>query len=95
MHKSKLPLYVVNTYVGGCPMDSLCIGVFTTMQKAKKCFDSYLEEITQGDEEFKSCITYDSEFNDLNNCCSCFWDMDDFFGGLEISLLKLNDYDNK
>jgi len=89
MHNSKF-IYVVNEYVGGCPMDSQCHGVFTTMEKAKKYFHSYIKEITQGDEEFKENIIYDNEDNPLNDSSSCFWDMDDFFGGIEITAVKLN-----
>ncbi len=76
-------VYVVNEYIGGCPMDSHCLGVFTTLQKAKDCYNSYLLDIQTNNEELTENLT-------LNSDLQCYWDVDDFWGGLEIATVKLN-----
>ena len=77
-------VYVVNEYVGGCPMDSQCHGVFTTLEKAKKYYNSYLLELQTNDETLTEALQF------TIGADSCFWDLDDLWGGLEITAVKLN-----
>jgi len=90
MSKKPFPVYVVNEYIGGCPMDSHCHGVFTTLEKAKDCYNSYLLDIQTNNEEITENLTFNSDFSPLNESCSCYWDIDDFWGGLEIVKVILN-----
>lgn len=83
-------VYVVNEYVGGCPMDSQCHGVFTTLDKARQYYINYINQIKDDCEELQDNISTNSEFGSLSLSDSCFWDIDDLWGGLEITAVKLN-----
>jgi len=82
--------YVVNEYIGGCPMDSQCHGVFDTLDKARQYYINYINQLKDDIEELRDNIVTNSEFGCLSLSDSCFWDIDDFWGGLEITAVKLN-----
>lgn len=72
-----MKLYVVNYYVGGT--DSKTLGVFDSFDKAKERLLQNLKELEIPEE----CIDTQDDFY-------VFWDMDDFWGGIEIQKLTLN-----
>ena len=74
-----MKLYVVNYYEGGTPMDSKTLGVFDSLGKAKESLLQNLKELEIPEE----CIDTQDDFY-------VFWDMDDFWGGIEIQKLTLN-----
>jgi hypothetical protein len=75
-----MKLYVVNYYVGGNPMDSKTLGIYDSLDKAKESLIQNLKELEIPDD----CIDTQDDFY-------VFWDMDDFWGGIEIQNLNLND----
>jgi len=75
-----MKLYVVNYYVGGTPMDSKTLGIYDSLDKAKESLIQNLKELEIPDD----CIDTQDDFY-------VFWDMDDFWGGIEIQNLNLND----
>ena len=72
-------IYVLNHYVGGTPMDGECLGVFDTLEQAN-------------DNLFKTLEQFDIEEEHLNwgGPYDVYWDLDDYWGGLEIEVLTLN-----
>ena len=74
-----MKLYVVNYYMGGTPMDSKTLGVFDSFDKAK---ESLLQNLKELDIPKGSIDTQDDFY--------VFWDMYDFWGGIEIQKLTLN-----
>ena len=74
-----MKLYVVNYYVGGTSMESKTLGVFDSLDKAKESLTQNLKELEIPEE----CI-------DIQDDECVFWDMDDFWGGIEIQKLTLN-----
>jgi len=74
-----MKLYVVNHYVGGTPMDGQCLGVFNTLDQAKEKLFKTLEDFDIEKEHLEWETPY-----------TVYWDADDFWGGLEISVEHLN-----
>lgn len=74
-----MKIYVVSEYVGGTPMDSRVVGVYDSLEKAKKAFKKHLQDL-----QVEDIIT--SYSNDSN----AYWDHDDYWGGLEIDIVELN-----
>tara|TARA_R110000796_G_scaffold246030_1_gene370592 strand:+ start:156 stop:383 length:228 start_codon:yes stop_codon:yes gene_type:complete len=74
-----MKLYAVNYYVGGTPMEGKTLGVFDSLDKAKESLLQNLKELEIPEE----CIDTQDDFY-------VFWDMDDFWGGIEIQKLTLN-----
>ena len=75
-----MKLYVVNYYVGGTPMDSKTLGIYDSLDKAKESLIQNLKELEIPEE----CVDTQEDFY-------VFWDMDDYWGGIEIQNLNLND----
>jgi len=75
-----MKLYAVNYYVGGTPMESKTLGIYDSLDKAKESLIQNLKEL----EIPEDCIDTQDDFY-------VFWDMDDFWGGIEIQNLNLND----
>ena len=74
-----MKLYVVNYYEVGTPMEGKTLGVFDSLDKAKESLTQNLKELEIPEECIK---TQEDEY--------VFWDMDDFWGGIEIQKLTLN-----
>jgi len=74
-----MKLYVVNHFVGGTPMDGETVGVFDTLSKAEGCLKKTIEH-------------FGVEKRDIKEQCNdyVYWDADDFWGGLDITVVYLN-----
>ena len=74
-----MKLYIVNHYVGGTPMDGETIGVFDSYDKAVKCMNDAFEDFNIPTEDIED--RYENQI---------YWDLDDYWGGLEIEEKELN-----
>lgn len=73
-------LYVLNHYVGGTPMDGECLGVFDTLDQAQQKLFKTLEE-----------FNIEKEHLEWEKPFTVYWDVDDLWGGLDITVGYLND----
>lgn len=80
-----MKLYVVNHYVGGTPMESKTLGIYDSLGKAKESLIQNLKKLEIPEE----CV--DTHFSPTLEDFYVFWDMDDYWGGIEIENLNLND----
>ena len=74
-----MKLYIVNHYVGGTPMDGETIGVFDSYDKAVKCMNDTFKDFNIPTEDIED--RYENQI---------YWDLDDYWGGLEIEEKELN-----
>jgi len=68
-----MQIFILNHFIGATPMDSETIAVFDNMKKAKKGLQKALKDFEISQSE---CQEYTDSY--------CYWDLDDFWGGLTI-----------
>jgi len=96
-------IYILNHYIGGTPMDSHTIGVYTTKEKALEEFYKSFETFGYKQDDEDITIEHDkkkytmidfplSENVHMNVISSWFIDDDssDFWGGCEIQVMEID-----